>query len=77
MQSAVRPRPRGQACDQEPAREDAGAPLKRHLLVLILNDHQPTGRSENIPASRQRWLNSIVADATWKKIMPTAGETHD
>jgi len=27
MQPAVRPRPRGQAPGQEPAREDAGAPI--------------------------------------------------
>src|SRR5215510_6178545 len=35
MQPAVRPRPRGQALGREPAREDAGAPLKRHWLVLF------------------------------------------
>src|SRR5262245_8139007 len=34
------------------------------LLHFIFKDHQPTGRSENIPPSRQRRLNSIVADAT-------------
>jgi hypothetical protein len=39
MQPAERPRPRGQARGQEPAREDAGAPLKRHWLVFILKDH--------------------------------------
>jgi hypothetical protein len=27
-------------CGHEPAREDAGAPLKRHWLVLILKDRK-------------------------------------
>jgi len=39
---AVRPRPRGQALGHTPAREDAGAPLRRHWMHLIFNDHQPT-----------------------------------
>ena len=39
MQPAARPRPRGQALGQEPARGDAGAPLMRHWLVFILKDH--------------------------------------
>src|SRR5215468_5677521 len=39
MQPAVRPRPRGQVPGHATAREDAGAPLKRHWLVLILKDH--------------------------------------
>jgi len=37
---SVRPRPRGQARGQKPAREDAGAPLRRYWLHLILKDHQ-------------------------------------
>src|SRR5215510_188770 len=44
MQQAVRPRPRGQASGQAPAREDAGAPLKRHWLVLILKLHNSSLR---------------------------------
>src|SRR5262249_2566397 len=43
MQPAARPRPRGQARGQEPAREDAGAPLVRHLLVF-LKDHKPSSK---------------------------------
>ena len=38
----VRPRPRGQALAHTPAREDAGAPLRRHWVHLIFKDHQPT-----------------------------------
>ena len=40
MQPAARPRPRGQALGQEPAREDAGAPLKRHEPVSITIFHR-------------------------------------
>jgi len=36
MQPAVRPRPRGQAIGQAPAREDAGAPL------VALNFQRPS-----------------------------------
>jgi len=39
MQSAARPRPRGQAGGHESAREDAGAPLRRYWLRLIFKDH--------------------------------------
>src|SRR5215510_1937226 len=38
MQPAARPRPRGQVCGQELAREDAGAPLGRHWLRFIFKD---------------------------------------
>src|SRR5262245_65376403 len=55
VQPAVRPRPRGQALGEEPAREDAGAPLMRHWLQLIFKDHQPTGRRDH---------SSPVASAT-------------
>ena len=41
MQPAAPPRPRGQARGQEPAREDAVAPLKRQWLYLIFKEHQP------------------------------------
>jgi len=34
-QPAERPRPRGQAIGQSPAREDAGAPLRRHWYHAI------------------------------------------
>jgi hypothetical protein len=34
---------------------------------------QPTEWSANIPASRQRRMNSIVADATWKKFCAHRG----
>jgi len=39
MQLAARPRPRGQARGNLPAREDAGAPLRRYWLYLFLKDH--------------------------------------
>src|SRR5215510_1515262 len=55
----------------------------RRWWDLILKDHQPTGRLENISASRQRRLtptrhpaserNSIVADATWETICAHRG----
>jgi len=34
------PRPRGQALGHTLAREDAGAPLKRHWMQFIFKDHQ-------------------------------------
>src|SRR6266508_6740403 len=36
-------------------------------LRLIFKDHQPTGRLAKVPASRERRLNSLVADATRRK----------
>jgi hypothetical protein len=42
--TAVRPRPRGQAIGQSPAREDAGAPRRRQWLYLIFKDHQSRAR---------------------------------
>jgi len=44
MQPAAPPRPRGQVCGHEPAREDAGAPLRRHWLHFIFNDHKSRAR---------------------------------
>ena len=38
--SAERPRPRGQSRCQGPAREDAGAPLRRRWLRLLLKHYQ-------------------------------------
>jgi len=37
-------------------------------LHLFFKDHQPTGRLAHFLASRERRLNSIVADATGKNI---------
>src|SRR5215813_5395165 len=56
MQPSVRPRPRGQALGREPAREDAGAPLKRHRLHLILKDHKSSirGYFRRSPPRRSR-----------------------
>src|SRR6266508_4630245 len=45
----------------------AGLPLRWIAwLHLFFKDHKPAGWSVNISASRQRRLNSIVADATGK-----------
>src|SRR5262245_31545797 len=41
-------------------------PQRRVAAPEFRRGFQPTGRLENVPASRQRRLNSIVADATWK-----------
>src|SRR6266540_2082437 len=53
-------------------------PAKGHkpqnpLVPVIFKDHQPTGRLAKVPASRERRLNSIVADATRKKITRRRG----
>jgi hypothetical protein len=57
--------------------------LRRIAAPEFRRGFQPTGRLESVPASRQRRLNhpqhpaperdSIVADATGKKITPTVG----
>jgi hypothetical protein len=70
-QPAVRPRPRGQACGHEPAREDAGAPSRRHWLHLILKDHQSRAR---ITWSLRRPEKSVV-DAT--KIQSAPYQPHE
>jgi len=54
MQPAARPRPRGQVCGPEPAREDAGAPLTRHWLQLILKDHQRRSKLNRRSATKKR-----------------------
>jgi hypothetical protein len=59
-QPAVRPRPRGQAFGQKPAREDAGAPLVAFHFQMT-STHGGVGF---IFTSRQRRLNSAVARAT-------------
>jgi hypothetical protein len=41
---------------------------RRRAAPEFSRGFQPTGRLENDPTSRERRLNSIVADATWKKM---------
>src|SRR5215813_15149244 len=63
MRPSARPRPRGQARGQEPAREDAGAPLKRHWVVLILKDHQRLARlSPGSAAERLSFQKLVKSD---------------
>src|SRR5262247_2308875 len=45
MHSVVRPRPRGQVCGHEPAREDAGAPPMRTGCILFSKTINPRRRS--------------------------------
>src|SRR3989449_818337 len=47
--------------------------LRRRAAPEFSRGFQPTERLENIPSSRQRRLNSIVADATWKSICAHRG----
>jgi hypothetical protein len=47
--------------------------LRRIAAPEFSRRFQPAGRLTNIPASRQRRMNSIVADATWKKFTITVG----
>jgi hypothetical protein len=50
---------------------------RRRAASEFRRGFQPTGRLENIPASRERRLNSIVADATWKNVQrPPWVENH-
>jgi hypothetical protein len=42
------------------------APLRRRAAPEFSRGFQPTEWLENVPASRERRLNSIVADATWE-----------
>src|SRR5215813_1879883 len=72
MQPAVRPRPRGQARGHEPAREDAGAPLKRHWLVLILKDHQPTAKFRRRDAARRDEQLLLIEIGVMTRIMMKA-----
>src|SRR5262245_56277920 len=41
--------------------------LRRIAAPEFSRGFQPTERLENIPSSRERRLNSIVADATWNE----------
>src|SRR5262245_57069740 len=63
---AARPRPRGQAPGQAPAREDAGAPLLRSLLQPLQLNHHTVAR---IPPGRLATLK-IIGSATQEHRCP-------
>jgi hypothetical protein len=50
--------------------------LRRIAAPEFSRGFQPTGQLESISASRQRRLNSIVADATGKNYQRPPVETH-
>src|SRR5215510_12564954 len=73
MQPSARPRPRGQALGQEPAREDAGAPLKRNLLVLILKDHKAALQTDGDARTRRYFsFDQRLAEALRKAALRVA-----
>jgi hypothetical protein len=55
--SAERPRPRGQVCGHEPAREDADVPLRRHWLRFIFKDNKRRAKVSRRDAAKKSRLD--------------------
>src|SRR5262245_6010954 len=60
--SAERPRPRGQSRCQGPAREDAGAPLRRRWLRLLLKHYQRRAKVTAPLRGKRKSSNLCKAD---------------
>src|SRR5262245_35136062 len=72
--SAERPRPRGQSRCQGPAREDAGAPLRRRWLRLLLKHYQR--RAKVTAPLRGKSKSSNLCKADHLKLNSMTGFKH-